>query len=431
MTEQALTITRLEVENVKRVKLARIYPDGSLVVIGGANDQGKSSLTDAIRMLLGGEREVPETALRRGAKRGHVIGQLGDELLVERKFTAGGKSSLVVSDLEGNPKKSPQALLAKLYSSLTFDPLDFTRQKPEEQATMLQRALGIDLAPIRDRKAQAFTDRTAVNRRIRDLEGQLRAAPHHAGVPGTEQSVTDLVERSQAQQRARLERQAAGERVREELKRAERVQEQTADEVRRLREQLARAEQMLLDAAEATEAAQTAVDALPPVEDEPSSDITAELAELEATNAKVRQNLARAAIEKKLDAERAEVDRLEAVMASCDEEQAAALARAKLPVEGLSFSEEGRVLLNELPLDQAATSQRIRLSVAIGFALNPRLKVLLIREGSELDSKALQLVAEIAHEHGGQVWIEKVSEDGVGCSVVLEDGEARTVAAAE
>jgi methylase of polypeptide subunit release factors len=151
-----------------------------------------------------------------------------------------------------------------------------------------------------------------------------------------------------------------------------------------------------------------------------------EITRLEETNKKVRENAARADIEEQLESARAETARLDGEIDQCDAEKAEAMAAASFPVQGLSFREnDGSLLLNGLPLEQAAESQRIRLSVAIGFALNPRLKVLLVRQGSELDSNAMRLLAEIADEHGGQVWVERVSEDGAGCSVVLEDGEVR------
>jgi hypothetical protein len=57
----------------------------------------------------------------------------------------------------------------------------------------------------------------------------------------------------------------------------------------------------------------------------------------------------------------------------------------------------------------------------MGFALHPRLKILLIRDGSLLDENNLKTVAEMAQEHDGQVWIERVSK-GAECSVIIENG---------
>ena len=49
-----MKIVSLEAENYKRLKAVEITPDGNMVVIGGRNAQGKSSVLDAIWAALGG-----------------------------------------------------------------------------------------------------------------------------------------------------------------------------------------------------------------------------------------------------------------------------------------------------------------------------------------------------------------------------------------
>jgi hypothetical protein len=63
----------------------------------------------------------------------------------------------------------------------------------------------------------------------------------------------------------------------------------------------------------------------------------------------------------------------------------------------------------------------IKISVAIGFALNPKLKILLIRDGSLLDDDNMKVVAEMAAAAGAQIWMERVGTDE-HTSVVIEDG---------
>ncbi|MBN2133639.1 MAG: hypothetical protein JW741_29325, partial [Sedimentisphaerales bacterium] len=103
-----------------------------------------------------------------------------------------------------------------------------------------------------------------------------------------------------------------------------------------------------------------------------------------------------------------------------DADKAALLAEAEWPVPGLGF-DEGGVTLNGLPFEQASSAEQLRVSVAMGLAVNPTLRILLIRDGSLLDADGLRMVAELAAERDGQVWIERVGE-GAECSVVIEDG---------
>ena len=60
--------------------------------------------------------------------------------------------------------------------------------------------------------------------------------------------------------------------------------------------------------------------------------------------------------------------------------------------------------------------------MAIGLATNPKLRVLLIREGSLLDEKNLAMVAEMAEKADAQIWLEKVGK-GKECQVIIENGE--------
>ena len=62
-------ITAFEAENVKRIKAVQITPQiNGLTVIGGNNNQGKTSVLDAIAWALGGNKYRPETAQRDGAQ---------------------------------------------------------------------------------------------------------------------------------------------------------------------------------------------------------------------------------------------------------------------------------------------------------------------------------------------------------------------------
>ena len=53
---------------------------------------------------------------------------------------------------------------------------------------------------------------------------------------------------------------------------------------------------------------------------------------------------------------------------------------------------------------------------------NPKLPVVLIRDGSLLDEASLAAVGQQAAEAGAQVWVERVGR-GDECAVVIEDGE--------
>ena len=64
----SLKINKLEIENVKRIKAVKIEPtQNGLTIIGGKNNQGKTSVLDSIAWALGGDRFKPSQATREGS----------------------------------------------------------------------------------------------------------------------------------------------------------------------------------------------------------------------------------------------------------------------------------------------------------------------------------------------------------------------------
>ena len=61
----SVTVTELRAENFKRVKAVQLTPAPSgLTVLGGNNNQGKTSVLDAIAWALGGDRFRPSNPKR-------------------------------------------------------------------------------------------------------------------------------------------------------------------------------------------------------------------------------------------------------------------------------------------------------------------------------------------------------------------------------
>lgn len=148
--------------------------------------------------------------------------------------------------------------------------------------------------------------------------------------------------------------------------------------------------------------------------------IDEQLAALYETNNKVRANRALAAKESELMAATDKAAELSGQIAAIDEQKAALLEAAHFPVDGLGFDESGVTYLG-VPFSQASHAERVRVSTAIGLALHPELRVLLIRDAEKLDSEGMRLMAELAEEHDAQLWLERAGHSDPG-AVVIEDG---------
>lgn len=137
-------ITELRAENIKRLVAVRVKPDGSLVVVGGNNGQGKTSLLDSIAMALGGKDLMPAEPLRRGAEKGQITVTLDDGATIKRTLTSGGGGQLTVTNADGARYPTPQKLIDGLVGKLSFDPLSFSRMESKAQAATLRALVGLD-----------------------------------------------------------------------------------------------------------------------------------------------------------------------------------------------------------------------------------------------------------------------------------------------
>jgi energy-coupling factor transporter ATP-binding protein EcfA2 len=96
------------------------------------------------------------------------------------------------------------------------------------------------------------------------------------------------------------------------------------------------------------------------------------------------------------------------------------MAGVKMPLEGLTFNEEG-VWFKGIPLPQLGDAEQIRVGCALAMAANPKLRCIPIARGESLDDESLEMLDKMAEENDFQIFMAKVDSSGkVG--IVLEDG---------
>ncbi|HEY1035573.1 MAG TPA: AAA family ATPase [Pseudoxanthomonas sp.] len=423
-----MKILRLEAENVKKLRAVEIVPDGSLVQITGPNGSGKSSVLDAIYMALAGTKAIPSKPVRAGADKARITLDLG-EVIVTRRFTAAGGTTIVVEAANGARFPSPQKMLDDLLGALTFDPLAFSRMEPRKQLETLRGlvTIDVDIDELDRLNARDYDERTEANRKAKTLRVQaegIKADPTAPHEPVDVSELTAQMERAGEHnadiERRRANRDAAATKISEERGIAERSAKRAA-ELREAAEQLERDAVAAERRADGLQAKIDAAGDLPAPVD--TAEIRARIDQAAATNAAVERNIRR----RSLEAQAAEAEQESAALTERMEERkrqrAEAIASAAMPVEGLSFG-DGEVIYNGLPFDQASSAEQLRVSVAIAMAANPKLRVLRIKDGSLLDENGLRLVGEMAEAADYQVWIEQVDTSGkVG--IVMEDGAVR------
>lgn len=425
-----MKIVRLQSENVKRLRAVEVIPDpnGSLVVIRGENGAGKSSVLDSIAYALGGRDIQPPMVIRDGQDKAQVVVDLGD-LVVERRWTANDRTYLEVRGKDGATHKSPQALLDKMVGSLAFDPLAFMRLPTTKQAETLRELVGLDFVTLDTTRQQLFEERTIVNREGKALKARYEAMPA-VEAPSAPVSIDELlVEQAgllaQKEENERTRRSAQEAEAKRKAAEAGLAKARTA--VEDLERQIAHAREAVTGWEKALEreiAAQMEIQSVVAALTDPDiADVYRRIKSAQATNDAVRREQERDQLGAELETKRKESAALAEKIAAIDATKATQLATAKFPVPGLSMDDVG-LTLNGIPLEQASSAEQLRVSLAMGLALNPTLKVLLIRDGSLLDQANLGLVGEMAAAAGAQVWLEVVGKGGVG--VVIEDGQVES-----
>jgi len=394
-----MKIVSFQAENVKKLKAVEINPDGSVVVIGGNNEQGKTCILDCIQYGIDGAGSIPSKPIRDGQDKGHIILEL-DDIIVTRKFTKSG-TTLVVKNKDGATFSSPQTMLDKLKGVISFDALKFSNMPPKEQADILKKLVGLDFDDLDKEYKKVFDQRTDTNRRGKEVKANLDACKKYDDVPDKEESLSELSQQysdAVAHNHEIDQKQLELARKNDTIKELEQRISKLKAESKELEKFLAKNGSVVKD-----------VDAL-----------KKKIESIEETNQKVRSNIKYNELDAQVNKLRGESSNLRDKLEGILLKKKTMLSKAKFPIKGLSV-EGDQVFFKDIPFDQCSAAQRIKISVAIGLALNPKIKVLLIREGSLLDEKNLEMIGKMAAKSDAQIWIERVGK-GDECQVIIEDG---------
>lgn len=427
-------IVELKVENFKRIVAAHIEPQGQMVLLGGDNGAGKTSVLDAIMGALAGGKALPERPLRKGADKGSVEVDLGG-VEIRRTFTAGGGSTLRVATKDGANYSRAQEWLDARIGQIACDPLAFMREPAKAQAERLRQIAGIDTAALDAERASLYQQRTDVGRDAKRERGAADSLPSYPDAPDAEVQPEIVQVSAIAAELSEAERTQRG--AADAASAAKRSADRSLDvhrAVERLRAELEQAEADLVTARRSAQAAKEAADKArdDAIDPEPIRDRLAGLEqendrarqEAAAVNRQVQANRRKAEQVSRAEAEEARYSGLTEAIAEVDRRKREMLAAADLPVPGLDLTEDGGVLYQGVPLSQASGAEQIRVSMAVALAGRPEIRVVLIRDASLLDSKSLALVAGVAAEHDAQVWLERVGASDEG-AVVIVDGSVR------
>lgn len=401
----SMKINRLEIENVKRIKAVKIEPrESGLTLIGGNNNQGKTSVLDSIAWALGGERFKPSQATREGSvipPNLHIV--MNNGLVVERK---GKNSALKVTDPNGN--KGGQQLLNEFVEQLALDLPKFMESSGKEKAQTLLQIIGVgdQLVQLEKEEKELYQERLYVGRTADQKEKFAKEQPYFPEAPKDLISPSDLIR----QQQEILARNGDNQRKRENLHKLEQDYQKINEDLSELLAKQKRIEEDLriarLSAAD--------------LQDESTVELEESISNIEEINRKVRANLDKEKAEDDAKGYRSQYNELTEKINDLRSKKNSLLDSAELPLPELSVA-DGELIYKGQKWDNMSGSERLKVSTAIVRKLNPDCGFVLLDKLEQMDMETLKEFGLWLESEGLQAIATRVST-GDECSIIIEDG---------
>ena len=401
----SMKINKLEIENVKRVKAVKIEPtsDG-LTIIGGKNNQGKTSVLDAIAWTLGGERYRPVAATREGSVIPPILKiVMNNGLVVERK---GKNSSLKVTDPSG--QKGGQQLLDSFVEQLALDLPKFMEASDKEKANILLKIIGVgpQLVEMEQKEKELYNERLYIGRTADQKEKYAKEQPYYPDAPQELVSPSELIRKQQDI----LVQNGENQRKRENL-------HQLEQEYQRVTEQI---QELLKEQTRLTESLKIARTSAADLVDQSTEELERNITDIEEINRKVRANLDKDKAEEDAKDYKERYTQLTTEIEGIRTQKTDLLKNADLPLPGLTV-EDGDLLYNGHKWDDMSGSDQLRVATAIVRKLNPNCGFVLLDKLEQMDLDTLTEFGKWLEQEGLQAIATRVSTGGE-CSIIIDDG---------
>lgn len=401
----SMKINKLEIENVKRVKAVKIEPTANgLTIIGGKNNQGKTSVLDAIAWALGGDRYRPSQAQREGSvipPNLHIV--MNNGLIVERR---GKNSDLKVTDPNG--KKAGQQLLNEFVEQLALDLPKFMEATSREKAQTLLQIIGVGprLADLERQEKELYNERTYIGRTADQKEKYAKEQPYYPEVPSIPVSASELIR----QQQEILAQNGENQRKRERRHQLEQEYQSVTEQIQAL---LAKQGQLEADLKIARETSEG-------LTDRSTAELEENISNIEEINRKVRANLDKDKAEEDAKGYREQYKRLTAQIEEIRSQKTDLLKEADLLLPDLGV-EDGELVYHGQKWDNMSGSEQLKVSAAIVRRLNPECGFVLLDKLEQMDLDTLHEFGQWLEQEGLQAIATRVSTGGE-CSLIIEDG---------
>lgn len=418
----SVKITNLELENVKRVKAVQLKPtQNGLTVIGGRNNQGKTSVLDSIAWALGGDRYKPSEAQNSDSVLPPELRvELSNGIIVERK---GKNSSLTVTDPTG--KKAGQTLLNSFIEELALNVPKFLEMNNKDKARTMLQVIGMEeeVYQLESEEERLYQDRLLKGREKEQKEKYANELESYPEAPKQAVSASELIK----EQQAILAKNGENRRKRDRLESLKNDREKATNELASIEDEI----QRLLEKKEEKQNQLTAIEkdiqigqkTVEQLQDESTEEIEKSIQNIELINKKVQTNIEKETANKQAEKLEEEYQQLSKKIQDTRDKKMDLLAKAKLPLEGLSV-EDGELTFQGDKWDNMSGSSQLIVAASIVRAINPECGFVLMDKLEQLDEQTQREFGEWLEQEELQVIGTRVTANEDECQLIIEDGLA-------
>jgi len=288
--------------------------------------------------------------------------------------------------------------------------------KEKEQRELLLDLLNIKekLLELESKKLLAYEERTIINRKVKELEVQIKNAPlPREELPEDKIDIKALVDDLEAKTN---ENQKA-ERIRTKIQYNEDLIREKEEQIKKLTD----------DVTELRKQNVNNYSEFQGLEQWDLEPLREKIKAAEQVNNEIRQREEYLELTNQLKDVVGRSEDKTAIIESVENEKLEILKNSKKPIDGLEVNDE-YVSFKSIPYVQLSSAEQLKVSLAIAMATNPDLKVIRITDGSLLDDGNMGYIDSQAKERGYQIFIERVSIDKFA-DIVMVDGEGAKVKA--
>lgn len=398
----SVKINELQIENVKRIKAVKLEPTANgLTIVGGRNNQGKTSVLDSIAWALGGDRFKPSQVNREGsAVQPYLKITLSNGIIVER---TGKNSSLKVIDSNGN--KGGQQLLNEFIESFALNLPKFLQATANEKANILLQIIGVGdkLTELETAENEKYNQRHTIGQIALQKKKYADEIVHYDDVPSEPISASELIQKQQEI----LFNNAQNQKKRELLAELRKEKVKLENALAQVNADLETAEMSAKD-----------------LVDQSTAELERNIEQIDKMNIKIRSNLDKERAEETAHDFQTQYDALTNELEQIRADKKKLLDNADLPLPELSVV-NGEITYKGMKWDNMSGSEQLRVSTAIIRKLNPECGFVLVDKLEQMDNETLQDFAQWLEGEELQVIATRVGT-GDECSIIIEDGYSIT-----